>query len=72
MRVEEIDLAKLKGLKALISKGSFDLNGEAIVKAASLIVWLDQFETRMQDSLESITDNQPLKAKEVKEKVKKL
>lgn len=72
MRVEELDLAKLKGVKTLISKGNYDLNGEAIVKAASLIVWLDQFEVRMNDSLKSMVDEKPMKVKEVKEKVKKL
>ena len=59
------DLAKYRGVKQLIEKGTFDLEGKAVMAAAFLFSWFNELEAKIEESIKK-----PMKPKEVKEPVK--
>lgn len=51
MKFTSDDLAKLKVLKGVIAAGDYSIKGEAIVKVASLLQWLDSLDEKIKDAL---------------------
>ena len=62
MLTSKDDLAKIRGVKLLMSKARLDLQGNAVASAASLITWLNDLEVRIKDDQEKIV---PSEKKEV-------
>ena len=45
------DLEKYRQLRAVLSQGKFDLQGNAVQKVASLFIWYDSLEGKLHDAL---------------------
>jgi hypothetical protein len=67
MLINETDLKNFQSLKNVITKGKFEINGEAIVPVALLINWYNSLGERMVKSLEK-----PAIPVEKKEPIKKI
>ena len=62
MAFNKEDLAKHKMLRAVILKGEFKINGEAVTPVAALFQWYDDLESKIKEGIP-----QPIKATEVKD-----
>lgn len=45
-----VDLAKHAALKAVIKKGKFEIEGEAIQAVAALFKWYDELESKLKET----------------------
>lgn len=68
MKVDENDLRSIKALKMVLNKSKLEIEGQAVKTVASLLLWFDSVELRIEESLK----NQPLKPQEKKEVIKKM
>ena len=46
------DLAKYLGLKKVMAEGFFDIKGEAVIPAASCLLWFNDLEKKIRDNIE--------------------
>lgn len=68
MEFTKDDLKRLKTLKSVIKMADFSVKGEALVAMGVLFKWFDDFELRLQKTIE--TSSNIAKSREVTEPIK--
>lgn len=51
LEVKKDDLEKLRMFKLMVREAKFDLKGDAIMRCASLMMWFDGFDTKLENML---------------------
>jgi len=68
--LEDKDLENINVLKILIANASFSIKGDAVLKTASILLWLDTLEKRIDASIKESKKKGAPKIKELSSEAK--